>query len=178
MSWVRPAVRSLQPAGKGASDCWSLGHTGLGNPTEGVAVSYFRTDVPDTASELFDGEMVIAHYGTGLYFSISSAGALIWQGLRHGLTVAETANWLARHFTQEAAAIPAHVEVFVAVMAEKALLIPVPERDRDGELPAISLAAWQEPTVDSFDDLQELLLLDPVHDVTEAGWPHRPDDQA
>ena len=57
-------------------------------------------------------------------------------------------------------------------------LLEVGEREKVGDLPAIVLAAWQEPTLDSFDDLQELLLLDPVHDVTEAGWPHRPDDQA
>jgi hypothetical protein len=141
-------------------------------------VSYFRTDVPDTASEVFDGEVVIAHYGTGLYFSISPAGALIWQGLGHGLTAAETAVWLADHFASDAVAIPAQVEAFVASLVEKQLVLPVAEREKVGTLPAIGLAAWQEPAIDSFDDLQELLLLDPVHDVTEAGWPHRPDDQA
>lgn len=140
-------------------------------------MSYFRTDVPDTASELFDDEVVIAHYGTGLYFSVAGSGALVWQGLRHGLTVAETIDWLAGHFTADAAAIPAQVEAFVATLVEKQLLIEVAERDKAGELPAIALAAWQAPVAESFDDLQELLLLDPVHDVTEAGWPHRPDDQ-
>jgi hypothetical protein len=141
-------------------------------------VSYFRTDVPDTASELFDGEVVIAHYGTGLYFSISQSGALIWQGLRHGLSVEDTARWLAGHFAADATAIPAQVDAFVATLLDKQLLVAVGEPHRAADLPAIALAAWQEPSLDSFDDLQELLLLDPVHDVTEAGWPHRPDDQA
>ena len=141
-------------------------------------VSYFRTDVPDTASELFDGEVVIAHYGTGLYFSISQSGALIWQGLRHGLSVEDAARWLAGHFAADAAAIPAQVDAFVATLLDKQLLVAVGEPYSAGELPDIGLAAWQEPSLDSFDDLQELLLLDPVHDVTEAGWPHRPDDQA
>lgn len=134
--------------------------------------------MPDTASELFDGEVVIAHYGTGLYFSISASGALIWQGLRHGLSAAEAAQWLAGHFVAEADGIPAQVDAFVATLVGRQLLIEVGERERAGDLPAIVLAAWQEPALDSFDDLQELLLLDPVHDVTEAGWPHRPDDQA
>lgn len=134
--------------------------------------------MPDTASELFDGEVVIAHYGTGLYFSVSASGALVWQGLRHGLSTSETAEWLAQHFSADANAIPVQVDAFVATLVEKQLLLEVGEREKAGELPAIALAAWQEPTLDSFDDLQELLLLDPVHDVTEAGWPHRPDDQA
>lgn len=134
--------------------------------------------MPDTASELFDGEVVIAHYGTGLYFSISASGALIWQGLRHGLSAGATARWLAGHFVADADAIPAQVDAFVATLVGKQLLIEVGERETAGDLPSIVLAAWQEPALDSFDDLQELLLLDPVHDVTEAGWPHRPDDQA
>jgi len=140
-------------------------------------VAYFRTDIPETASELFDGEVVIAHYGTGLYFSVSESGGLVWQAFRHGLSLEETAAWLAGHFTADAAAIPAQVEAFAAALKAKDLLLEVPARERSGELPPIVLAAWQEPVVDSFDDLQELLLLDPVHDVTEAGWPHRPDDQ-
>lgn len=141
-------------------------------------MSYFRTDVRDTASELFDGEVVIAHYGTGLYFSIGPSGALIWQGLGHGLSVAETAAWLAGQFPEDAAVIPGQVEAFVADLVAKALLVEVAERTKAGELPDIVFSAWQDPIVESFDDLQELLLLDPVHDVTEAGWPHRPDDQA
>lgn len=152
-------------------DYWRCG-------VEGRILNYFRTDVPETASELFDGEVVIAHYGSGLYFSVSSSGALIWQGLRHGLTVAETVDWLAGHFAADAAIIAPQVEAFVATLVQSQLLLEVTEREKVGELPAIALAAWQEPTLDSFDDLQELLLLDPVHDVTEAGWPHRPDDQA
>lgn len=141
-------------------------------------VGYFRTDVPDTASELFDCEVVIAHYGTGLYFSLSQSGALIWQGLRHGLSVEDAARWLAGHFAADAAAIPAQVDAFIATLLDKQLLVAAGEPHRAGDLPAIALAAWEEPSLDSFDDLQELLLLDPVHDVTEAGWPHRPDDQA
>jgi hypothetical protein len=141
-------------------------------------VTYFRTDLPDTASELFDGELVIAHYGSGLYYSLSEAGALVWQGLRHGLAVDEVTAWLGGHFTAEAAAIPAHVQNFVARLKDEGLLIEVADAVKVSELPAVTTQKWSEPVLERFDDLQELLLLDPVHDVSDAGWPHRPDDQA
>lgn len=141
-------------------------------------MTYYRTDVPDTASELFDGEVVIAHYGTGLYYSVSRSGALIWQALRHGLSTRETADWLAGHFPAAAGDLPAQVEAFVGALMDKGLIAEVETRDRSGALPEVAPGTWQEPAVESFDDLQELLLLDPVHDVTEAGWPHRPDDPA
>jgi hypothetical protein len=30
---------------------------------------------------------------------------------------------------------------------------------------------YQAPTIERFDDLEELLVLDPIHEVDEAGWP-------
>jgi hypothetical protein len=141
-------------------------------------VTYYTTDVPDTVSELFDGEVVIAHYGSGLYYSVSQGGALIWQGLRCGLSVSEIVEWLSGHFEAEAAAMPAQVEAFVAKLREERLLIEVSAREKIGERPTITVKTWREPVFESFDDLRELLLLDPIHEVTEAGWPHRPDDPA
>lgn len=141
-------------------------------------MTYYRTDVPDTASELFDAELVIAHYGSGLYYSLSQGGTLIWQGLRHGLSVTEVVEWLGHHFTAEAAVVPGEVRAFVAKLSDEGLLIEVAERAKVGDLPAIVAQKWPEPVLERFDDLQELLLLDPVHDVSEAGWPHRLDDSA
>src|SRR4051812_38031759 len=143
-----------------------------------MAVTYYRTNVPDTASELFDGEVVIAHYGSGLYYSVSQGGALIWRGLHCGLSVSEIVDWLTGHFEAEAAALPAQVGAFVARLRDEGLLIEVAACEKIGEPPAITVEAWREPVFERFDDLQELLLLDPVHNVTEAGWPHRPDDPA
>jgi hypothetical protein len=31
---------------------------------------------------------------------------------------------------------------------------------------------FAEPVIEEFDDMQGLLLLDPIHDVSEEGWPH------
>lgn len=143
-----------------------------------VQLTYYRTDVPDTASELFDGELVIAHYGSGHYYSLSQSGALVWQGLRHGLSSAEVASWLAGHFTADALTMPEQVAAIIAGLESDGLLAAVEQRAKSGEHPVIALEKWNEPVLERFDDLQELLLLDPVHDVSEAGWPHRPDDAA
>ena len=35
-------------------------------------------------------------------------------------------------------------------------------------------ATFEAPTLDRFDDLQGLLLIDPIHDVGDAGWPLLP----
>jgi hypothetical protein len=36
--------------------------------------------------------------------------------------------------------------------------------------------AFEPPTLAVYTDMQELLLLDPIHDVDETGWPQRQDE--
>jgi hypothetical protein len=31
--------------------------------------------------------------------------------------------------------------------------------------------SWSSPVLSIYDDMQDLLLLDPIHDVDESGWP-------
>ncbi len=31
--------------------------------------------------------------------------------------------------------------------------------------------AFEAPVLESYSDMQDLLLLDPIHDVDDAGWP-------
>jgi hypothetical protein len=109
---------------------------------------------------------------------VSQCGGLIWQGLRCGLSTADIANWLGQHFSVGTEPMQAQVEAFAARLSSEGLLIEADPPETVGTLPVISVAGWQEPLLERFDDMQELLLLDPVHDVTEAGWPHRRDDTA
>jgi hypothetical protein len=145
------------------------------SPSTGTGT--YTTVVPEIASEIFDGELVIANYGSGLYYSISNEGAWIWQGLAHGLTVAQVTAWLSDHFKHQAGDIGAQVEDFVQKLAAENLILASAATDNAlRELPALAGEVFTPPTIDRFDDLQELLLLDPVHDVDQAGWPQRPND--
>jgi hypothetical protein len=38
--------------------------------------------------------------------------------------------------------------------------------------------ALPEPMIECFDDLKDLLVLDPIHEVSEAGWPQPLTDRA
>lgn len=137
---------------------------------------YFSTTIPDAASELFDGELIIAHYGSGFYYSVSEAGALVWQGLRSGLSVEDTTAWLCGRYPDAAARISDSVEAFVAQMSAEGLLISAETASVGEPLPEALPATFGAPEFERFEDLQELLLLDPVHDVAEAGWPRRAED--
>jgi hypothetical protein len=36
-----------------------------------------------------------------------------------------------------------------------------------------SLQTWVTPQLIEYSDLQDLILVDPIHDVEESGWPNR-----
>ena len=52
-----------------------------------------------------------------------------------------------------------------AVLSVAAALLALP-------LPALAAKKpYTAPAVQKYDDLEDLLLLDPIHEVDEAGWP-------
>ena len=137
---------------------------------------YFSTDIPSTASELFDGELVIAHYGSGLYYAVSATGSVIWQGLRAGLADTEVADWLVGAYPAQSADIAQFVPDFIAGLETEGLLLPAGAPAAAAPLPDLAMETLALPLLERFDDLQQLLLLDPVHDVAEGGWPRRAED--
>jgi hypothetical protein len=68
------------------------------------------------------------------------------------------------------------VERFASQLLEERL-VEASDAEPDAVPPSASSTSssnrlpYQPPTIEKFDDLQELLLLDPVHEVDEAGWP-------
>jgi hypothetical protein len=141
-----------------------------------IGTNTYTTVVPEIASEIFDGELVIANYKLGFYYSISAEGSWIWQGLAHGLTVSQIVQWLSGQFESQADELPILTEDFIEKLIAEGLVLPAPKMGNStAELPALTGDIFSQPTIERFDDLQELLLLDPVHDVDLEGWPRRPE---
>jgi hypothetical protein len=57
-------------------------------------------DVVDT--EVDEGETVLLHLSTKTYYSLNRTGARIWQGVKHGLSVAQIGQSLQAEFAVEA----------------------------------------------------------------------------
>lgn len=141
-----------------------------------IGTNTYTTALPELASEIFDGELVIANYKLGLYYSISIEGSWIWQGLAHGLTVSQIVQWLSGHFPDQAGALSTLVEEFVEKLIAEKLILQSSKSDSSATgLPILTGSVLTSPVIESFNDLQDLLLLDPVHDVDHTGWPRRPD---
>ena len=137
-----------------------------------MSVNCWEINAPAVSGEVIDGEAIILHLPHGHYFSTEGSGALIWAGVEQRLPVTAIARALATHYTLDGEAAHAAVEGFLATLAELDLVRPGAGGAPDAEL-ALPQAngGYGPPQIAVYTDMEDLLLLDPVHDVDAAGWP-------
>jgi len=126
----------------------------------------FRIDRPHVIDEIFEGEVIVVNLNLGNYFSLQGTAAELWQRISAGEAVpAILADWSARFDV----AAESDVEAFLARLVEEQLLAEG-AGPAEGE-GAFRAAAYAAPVLEKYTDMQELLLLDPIHDVDPMGWP-------
>jgi hypothetical protein len=146
-----------------------------------VGHSRYRIKSPPVVAETLDGEATIVDLESGTYYALNESGTFIWDELGAGRPVDSVAEGLSAHYEIDAEASRRAVDDLAAKLLERELIAPL-----EGEGDAGSSASngsshrrrnggYVEPELSTFTDMQELLLLDPVHEVDEAGWPHLPD---
>ncbi len=129
------------------------------------ALSY-RIDRPQVIDENFDGEVIVVNLTLGNYFSLQGTAAEAWQRIAAGETSAAiSADWQAR-FGVDA---QADLSAFLNRLVEEQLLAEGPG-EPEGQA-TFRAAAYAAPAAEKYTDMQELLLLDPIHDVDPMGWP-------
>ncbi len=111
---------------------------------------------------------------TGSYYSLNPVGTWIWSALERGSATADIAASLAERCSVDAAAAGTDVRTFVDRLVEQELIVPR-EDDAPPAQPSQDAASgptpYEPPALHHYTDMQELLLLDPVHEVDAAGWP-------
>jgi hypothetical protein len=129
---------------------------------------------PNIVHETVDRETIVIHLETGNYYSLTGSGAEIW-ALAHGAdSAAAICAELAQRHARTEEELREQVESFVAELAREGLV-------DDGDpltatLPAKRNAAggpWESPKLERYDDMRDFLLVDPIHEVDQTGWPSR-----
>ena len=138
----------------------------------------FRVNTPTVTHETIDGEAVIINLDSGNYYSLVDAGSFIWSLIEKGASAPELQNVILQTYQGNEQDIDQGVQDLLAQLQQENLIVPV-----DGAGEALDLGhavssnnghgkpAFNAPLLNKFSDMQELLLLDPIHDVDDAGWP-------
>ena len=131
----------------------------------------YQINAPAVVSDIIDGEAVIMDLKSGNYFSTAGTGAVVWSWLIDGHAVADVVSTLAPH--AKSGDVEAEIRAFVDELVQHDLIRAreEPETKAQGEIEWTSTDGYAAPSLSVYTDMQDLLLLDPIHDVDEIGWP-------
>lgn len=139
--------------------------------------STITSNGPLVVSETIDGEAIIMHHGSGTYFNTTGSGALIWGAIERAATLDIIAAHLVAVYDVDTERALAATRRYLATLAAHDLIKPGSAvklgSEAFADLPKASprREPFREPELGVHTDLADMLLLDPIHDVGEAGWP-------
>jgi hypothetical protein len=133
-----------------------------------AAASRYSINAPDVVAEDFDGKIVILNLADGRYFSLEGIASQIWSLLLAG----RSPEAILGSIESQQPSLSQRSSEFVDRLIEWELVRPQEAETGNAEAAIDEVWSDEEPRIEVFDDLAELILADPIHDVDEqVGWP-------
>lgn len=134
----------------------------------------YRVASPSVIYERFDDELVAINLNTGVYHSLTGIAADVFQLMTEGATAEEIADALTGKYDAQANQILEAITPFLQQLQTEELITSVELPKGPAPLtiaPVETGLPLTRPSLEAYRDLQSLFLLDPVHEVSEQGWP-------
>jgi hypothetical protein len=142
---------------------------------KGVEVTY-RVNSPQVISETVGGETIIVNLASGHYFSLQGSAVDVWQGIERGESAETIVLRLEQRYEAPDGEISASVKKLLDDFVAAELLVAEANGASSGAVgltqEAGERAPFVAPSFNTFTDMQDIILLDPVHEVDTRGWPH------
>ncbi len=130
----------------------------------------YELAVPQCSAEEFDGEIVAINLDSGIYFSMKAPASWIFSDLCRGHSSETIINIFSSNKDLQLT-VDEFIRELVSVGLLRAKEVNAELKDAPS-IASVSIDNLTRPVLESFGDMQSLLLLDPVHDVDEElGWP-------
>lgn len=129
----------------------------------------YIVNAPEAIEERFEAEVIVVNLDIGTYFSLRETAADAWVRMTAGQSPEQIAVAWEAQFPGQATML-GDLERFIAELVAERLIRVGVIRNATALTPVL-LSVYTVPVVDKYTDMQDLLLLDPVHDVDETGWP-------
>ena len=139
-------------------------------------MAFYQVNRPDVVMESFGGETVLVQMKSGNYYSLQGSAPLIWDLIDQGSSVEDAGDFLLASHAADEEEVRRSVRNLVEELVAESLIVPVPAPPiAAGKTPNSRATGtpFVPPVLERYTDMQELLFLDPIHDVDESGWPHR-----
>lgn len=132
----------------------------------------WRLNTPDVTSEILGNEVVAIHLPTGMYYSMEGVAAVIWSRIEHISSFEQMVQQLTSAYDITPAQAETDLTSFLTDLIGEKLIVETPESNAGMTAAAGERQPYVTPRLEKFSDLQELLMIDPIHGVDQRGWPH------
>lgn len=136
----------------------------------------FRINSPSVIFETMDNEVIIINLDVGYYYSLHGLGANIWTLIDQHVPLEKINSAIATHFQQSLEDVASCIKPFFDKLLKENLIAP----QEQSEISNIDYlnefhpnTIYEIPVLKKYDDMQNLLFLDPIHEVDEQGWPNQ-----
>jgi hypothetical protein len=158
---------------------------------EGQSIAMTRVQLsPWVTHERLDDEVIAINLETGAYYALDGVAADCWTLVAAGQAPDEIVATLDARYDASTDTVRDDVTAFLAALVEQGLGAETDEPagvsangngsangegeddvDRAAVIADGVTRAYSAPALTRYDDLDDLLLLDPIHEVDDAGWP-------
>jgi hypothetical protein len=132
----------------------------------------YKNAGPHIVAEDFGSEVVILNLENGKYFSANGNAASLWRDISNGCVPNNIIDFV------KVPSIKIATKKFISKLISEGLIVRntskvSPDKNLFGFIATLEENSVP-PVLEVFDDMAELILSDPVHDVSEdIGWPVR-----
>ena len=132
----------------------------------------YRPQLTGIVHDVIEGQVLIIRSDSGAYYSMEGTGTVVWEGILRGQSV-EAITAAAQERYPTTPEIPTDIRQLMDELLRERII-------EDGVAdPALVIASttpwpntWVAPSIAVFNDMKDLLLFDPIHEVGPEGWPY------
>jgi hypothetical protein len=144
---------------------------------------WFQLNSPSVVCDIVYDDVVLVNLESGAYYSTEKVGTTIWQQLDQGQSIGEIIQTISGQYAGDIQEIEKNVYNLIGQLLGEGLIVPgnatrpkMAKAASSNNMQASSKQNQKQPfegvILHKFVDMQDLLLLDPVHEVDDSGWPH------
>lgn len=133
----------------------------------------YRVNDQKVINETLDGETIIINLENGNYYSMNPSGSVVWELIVKNSSKDQIISEFLQRYETTKEDLEKPITDLLQLLVNEDLIVKT-------DLPAVytepsSIPAEKEPffvpLIEKYEDMQEMLLADPIHDVDAIGWP-------
>jgi len=140
----------------------------------------FKINSLKIVHETIDGEVIIINFESGNYYSLNSVGKDIWSCIERNSMLTEIVDEIVSKYQGNPEGIKEAVTQLLVDLEQEELIVLDQEKKKESIKESSKKLEikngeeklkFEKPGFSKYTDMKEMLLLDPIHEVDETGWP-------